>query len=67
MNKLKVRIAALAVGALVAGSTVIGAVAYQGDNSTTSGSGSTADTAAFPIFDSEPIVYSGSYGLYPSK
>ncbi len=67
MNKLKVRIAALAVGALVAGSTVIGAVAYQGDNSRTPAGDSVADTAAFPVFESEPIVYSGSYGLYPSK
>lgn len=66
MKKLKVRIAALTLGALVAGSTVIGAVAYQGDQQPAS-EPATADTAAFPVLDSEPIVYSGSYGLFPSK
>jgi hypothetical protein len=67
MKNLKVRISALAIGALVAGSTVIGAVALQGDSSATPAEPQTADTAAFPVFDSEPIVYSGGYGLFPSK
>ncbi len=67
MNKLKVRIAALTLGALVAGSTVIGAVAYQGDQQPTANEPATADTAAYPVLDSEPIVYTGSYGLFPSK
>jgi hypothetical protein len=67
MKNLKVRISALALGALVAGSTVIGAFAMQGDSPTTHAEPQTADAAAFPVFDSEPIVYSGSYGLFPSK
>ena len=67
MKKLKVRIAALTIGALVAGSTAIGAVAYQGDQPTPADQPSGADTAAYPVLDSEPIVYSGSYGLFPSK
>lgn len=67
MKNLKVRIAALTLGALVAGSTVIGAVAYQGDQEPATNGPATADSAAFPVFDSEPIVYSGSHGLFPSK
>lgn len=67
MKKLKVRIAALTLGALVAGSTAIGAVAYQDDTEAPGAEPQTADTAAFPVMDSEPIVYTGSYGLFPSK
>ncbi|HMO54295.1 MAG TPA: hypothetical protein PJ994_07310 [Tepidiformaceae bacterium] len=67
MKNLKVRISALAFGALVAGSTVIGAVAMQGDSSGSPAEPQAADAANFPVFDSEPIVYSGSYGLFPSK
>lgn len=67
MKNLKVRIAALTLGALVAGSTAIGAVAYQGDAETPGVEPQAADAAAFPVMDSEPIVYTGSYGLFPSK
>lgn len=67
MKNLKVRIAALTIGALVAGSTVIGAVAYQGDQSPVANEPTTADTAAYPVLDSEPIVYHGGYGLFPNK
>jgi hypothetical protein len=67
MKKLKVRSAALTLGALVAGSTAIGAVAYQGDTASPATEPQAADAAAFPVMDSEPIVYSGSYGLFPSK
>jgi hypothetical protein len=66
MKNLKVRIAALTLGGMVAGSTVLGALAYQGE-SNSPGSDPAADAVAFPVFDAEPIVYTGSYGLFPAK
>lgn len=68
MKNLKVRIAALGLGALVAASTVIGAVALQGDDGAPTHDEDTASQlGAFPVMDSEPIVYSGGYGLFPAR
>lgn len=65
VKKTKVRIGAIVAAALVAGSTLAGATATQGSDpaiseSSVAGSETVQDAG-------EPIVYAGSYGLYPSK
>lgn len=67
MKNLKIRIAALGLGALVAGSTVIGAVALQGDDAPNHDENTASQLGSFPVMDAEPIVYTGGYGLFPAK
>ena len=65
VKKTKVRIGAIVAAALVAGSTLAGAVATQGSDPAISGSGVAESETVQGA--GEPIVYAGSYGLYPSK
>ena len=65
MKTTKVRIGAALAAVLVAGGTLAGAVATQdGDPEA-----ATKRAAQFETVESagEPIVYAGSYGLYPSR
>jgi hypothetical protein len=61
----KVRIGAMLVAVLVAGGTIAGAVATQGGGD--AGAGGRAVERETVQDAGEPIVYAGSYGLYPSK
>lgn len=65
MKTTKVRIGAVLAAVLVAGGTLAGAMATQGGSDATAGGrGVERET----IQDAgEPIVFAGSYGLYPSK
>ncbi len=65
MKTTKVRIGAVLAAVLVAGGTLAGAMATQ-DGAPEAGTKRVAQTE---IVESagEPIVYAGSYGLYPSK
>ncbi|MBE0609789.1 MAG: hypothetical protein IH609_10440 [Dehalococcoidia bacterium] len=65
MKTTKLRIGAVLAAVLVAGGTLAGAMATQ-DGNPEAGTKSVAQTE---IVESagEPIVYAGSYGLYPSK
>jgi hypothetical protein len=61
----KVRIGAVLAAVLVAGGTLAGAVATQ-DGNPEAGTNRVAHTEVVEN-GGEPIVYAGSYGLYPSK
>ncbi len=65
MKTTKVRIGAVLAAVLVAGGTLAGAMATQ-DGGAEAGTKRVAQTE---IVESagEPIMYAGSYGLYPSK
>ncbi len=65
MKTTKVRIGAVLAAVLVAGGTLAGAMATQGGNP----EAGTKRVAQTEVMGSagEPIVYAGSYGLYPSK
>lgn len=61
----KVRIGAVLAAVLVAGGTLAGAMATQ-DSATAAGTKLVAQSEVVET-GGEPIVYAGSYGLYPSK
>ncbi len=65
MKTTKVRIGAMLAAVVVAGGTLAGAMATQDGG----GKAGTERVAQTEIVGSagEPIVYAGSYGLFPSK
>lgn len=65
MKNTKVRIGAILAAVLVAGGTLAGALATQGSDPAI-GDSRVAGSETVPGAG-EPIVYAGSYGLYPSK
>lgn len=65
MKTTKVRIGAVLAAVLVGGGTLAGAMATQ-DSGTAPGTKLVAQSEVVEI-GGEPIVYAGSYGLYPSK
>lgn len=65
MKTRKVRIGAVLAAVLVAGGTLVGALATR-DSDPAVGTKSVAQPETVERAG-EPIVYAGSYGLYPSK
>lgn len=60
MNTLRLRLTMALASALIAGGALAGLVSAP-DSTGTTGAGAQPETNA------EPIVYAGSYGLYPAK
>ncbi len=66
MNTLKPRLTMAFAPALIAGGVLAGLVATH-DSAGTTDAGRRTDASTDAPVPAEPIVYAGSYGLYPAK